>query len=138
MYCLRSNETEWDEETLWRSYIMLTDLEAVFRSLKSELGLRPIFHHKQERSDGHLFITVLAYQLVQVIRRRLHERGEHASWRSLRHILEGQVRITATFRRPDGRALHVRKASRAEPEQRAIYDMLGMNAAPGGIKKMIV
>ena len=138
VYCLRSNETEWDEEALWRCYIMLTDLEAVFRSLKSELGLRPIFHHKQVRSDGHLFITVLAYQLVQVIRRRLRERGERASWRSLRHILEGQQRITATFRRPDGRALHVRKATRAEPDQRAIYEVLGVHAAPGGIKKMIV
>jgi transposase len=39
---------------------MLTDLEAVFRSFKSELGLRPIFHHKEVRADGHLFITVLA------------------------------------------------------------------------------
>ena len=117
---------------------MLTDLEAVFHSLKSELGLSPIFHCKQERSDGHLFITVLAYQLVHVIRRRLHAYGEHASWRSLRQRLEGQVRITATFRRPDGHALHVRKASRAEPDQRALYDMLGINAAPGGIKKMIV
>lgn len=138
VYCLRSNETEWDAEALWRSYIMLTDLEAVFRSLKSELGLRPIFHHKQVRADGHLFITVLAYQLVQVIRRRLHEHGEHASWRSLRHTLEGQQRITATFRRPDGRALHVRKATRAEPDQRAIYEALGIDTAPGGVKKMIV
>ena len=54
------------EETLWRTYITLTDLEAVFRSLKSELGLRPIYHHKTLRTEGHLFITVLAYQLVQV------------------------------------------------------------------------
>ncbi|WP_419610596.1 IS1634 family transposase, partial [Thiolapillus sp.] len=57
VYCLRSSETDWDEETLWRSYITLTDLEAVFRSLKSELGMRPVFHHKEERADGHLFIT---------------------------------------------------------------------------------
>ena len=64
VYCLRSNQTDWDAETMWRSYIMLTDLEAVFRSLKSELGLRPIFHQKQRRSNAHLFITVLAYQLV--------------------------------------------------------------------------
>lgn len=46
-----------------RAYIMPTALEAVFRSLKSELGLRPIYHQKQRRSNGHLFITVLAYQL---------------------------------------------------------------------------
>jgi len=71
VYSLRSNETSWDEERLWRTYIMLTDLESVFRSLKSELGLRPIYHRKEIRSDGHLFITVLAYQFVQIIRRRL-------------------------------------------------------------------
>ena len=50
---------------------MLTDLEAVFRSLKSELGLRPVFHHTEARTEGHLFITVLAYQMVQIVRRKL-------------------------------------------------------------------
>ena len=55
VYCLRTNELNWDEETLWRTYIMLTDLEAVFKSLKSELGLRPVYHHKKHRAEGHLF-----------------------------------------------------------------------------------
>ena len=40
VYCLRSNQTEWDATTLWRTYTLLTDLEAVFRCLKSELGLQ--------------------------------------------------------------------------------------------------
>ena len=93
VYCLRSNETGWDEATLWRTYFTLTDLEAVFRSLKSELGLRPIDHHKPIRAEGHLFITVIAYQLVQVIRRRLCESGENASWVTLRRVLEGQQRV---------------------------------------------
>ena len=103
VYCLRSSETDWDEDALWRTYTTLTDVEAVFRSLKSELGLRPIYHHKPRRADGHLFLTVIAYQLVQVIRTRLRKHGEHASWSTLRRILEGQQRVTATFRRP-GRA----------------------------------
>ena len=106
--------------------------------LKSELGLRPIFHRTHKRSDGHLFITVIAYQLVQTIRRHLGEKGEKASWSSLRSILEGQQRVTATFHRKDGRTLHVRKATRAEPRQRKIYDALGLDPAPGSIKKMIV
>ena len=105
VYCLRSSETDWDESTLWRTYFMLTDLEAVFRSLKSEPGLRPSYHHKPIRADGHLFITVIAYQLVQVIRTRLRQAGENSSWTTLRRILEGQQRITATFRRADGRHL---------------------------------
>ena len=138
VYCLRTNVQDWDEETLWRTYTSLTDVEAVFRSLKSELGLRPIFHRTQGRSDGHLFITVIAYQMVQTIRRRLGEKGERESWASLRAILEGQQRVTATFRRKDGRTLHVRKATRAEPEQQKIFRALGTDPAPGGIRKMIV
>ena len=136
--CLRTNVQDWDEETLWRTYTSLTDVEAVFRSLKSELGLRPIFHRTQGRSDGHLFITVIAYQMVQTIRRRLGEKGEGESWASLRAILEGQQHVTATFRRKDGRTLHVRKATRTEPEQQKIFRALGTDPAPGGIRKMIV
>ena len=138
VYCLRSNQTDWDAEAMWRTYIMLTDLEAVFRSLKSELGLRPIYHQKQERSNGHLFITVLAYQLVQVIRRRLREQQEQRSWCSLREVLAGQQRVTASFRRADGSTLHVRKATVAEPEQRALYEALAVDPAPGGVKKLVV
>jgi transposase len=64
VYCLRTNELSLDAETLWRTYIMLTDLEAVFRCLKSELGLWPIYHSTEIRSGGHIFITVLACQCV--------------------------------------------------------------------------
>ena len=138
VYCLRSSETDWDEDALWRTYTTLTDVEAVFRALKSELGLRPIYHHKPQRADGHLFITVIAYQLVQVIRTRLRAHGEHASWTTLRRILEGQQRVTATFRRPDRRTLHVRTATQAEPEQRAIYDALGIDPQPGGVRKTTI
>ncbi len=52
VYCLRTNQTQWDEATLWRTYAMLTDLEAVLRSLNSELGLRPVFHHNTDRVSG--------------------------------------------------------------------------------------
>ena len=138
VYCLRTNELSWDAEQLWRTYVTLTDLEAVFRSLKSELGLRPVYHRTEGRVDGHLFITVLAYQLVQLIRRRLRQHGISDRWSTLRDILAGQCRVTATFRRADGRILHVRKATRAEPAQLAILQALGSDPSPGGIQKMVV
>jgi hypothetical protein len=137
VYCLRSNELTWDAETLWRTYIMLTDLEAVFRSLKSELGLRPIYHSKEERSEGHLFISVLAYQFVQVLRSRLKDRGIHTSWAGLREILTVQRRVTATFLQKDGRTLHVRKATQPEPELKRLYEALAIEPLPGGTKKLI-
>ena len=142
VYCLRSNETDWSEEKLWRTYTTLTDLEAVFRSLKSELGLRPIYHSKPLRAEGHLFITVIAYQLVQVIRKRLAENGSRgcgsASWTTLRRILGGRQRVTATLKRADGRTVHVRKATRPEPKQQAILDALGIGSSAGGTRKTIV
>jgi len=136
--CLRSNETTWDAQTLWHTYTLLTDLEAVFRGLKSELGLRPVFHHKEDRTEGHLFITVLAYQLVQAIRRKLEAAGQHMSWMRLREILSVQQRVTATFQQRDGRTLHVRKTTSAEPGLRKLYDALDIDAAPGGVQKLIV
>ncbi len=101
VYRLRSNQSDWDKEILWRTCFTLTDLEAVFRSLKSELGLRPIFHHKPIRADGYPFISVIVYQLVQPIRRRLREVGEPASWNTIRRILEGQQRIKARVSHTD-------------------------------------
>ena len=137
VYCLRSNELTWDAERLWRTYVMLTDLEAVFRSLKGELGLRPIFHSKEERSDGHLFISVLAYQFVQVIRRRLKIHDIHLSWAELRNILSVQRRVTARFTQKDGRTLHVRKSTQPAPDLVRIYDALALDPLPGATRKLI-
>ena len=137
VYCLRSNELDWDEEKLWRTYTLLTDLESVFRSLKRELGLRPVFHTKEDRSDGHLFITVLAYQCVQVLRKTLKEHGINERWARLRDILSVQRRVTASFQRRDGRFTHVRKATTPEPALKAIYQALGVSPLPGGTKKLI-
>jgi len=138
VYVLATNEMNWDEERLWRTYTMLTDLEAVFRSLKSELGLRPIHHAKQERADGHLFITVLAYQLVQVVRTQLKQQGIHDSWSTLRTTLSVQRRVTTTFRRRDNKTLHVRNTTEAEPELLTLYNTLGITALPGGTRKTII
>ena len=66
------------------------------------------------------------------------ESAENASWVMLRRILEGQQRVSATFRRWDARTLHVRKATRAEAPQQAFYDALGVGSAPGGVRKSFV
>lgn len=137
VYCLRTNEQDWDEATLWRTYTMLTDLEAVFRCLKSELGLRPIFHRKTDRVTGHLFISVLAYHLVHTLRFQLKAAGIHLSWEGIRRELAGQDRVTVTLKRADGKTVHIRKTTRAEPPQQVIYDALGISDRPGRTEKTI-
>jgi hypothetical protein len=117
---------------------MLTDLEAVFRSLKSELGLRPVYHHLSKRVDAHIFISVLAYHLVHTLRLHLKAQGIHLSWESLRNQLEGQERVTVVLHREDGQICHVRKATRPEPHQQAIYNALGLPSLPGKTEKTLI
>ena len=138
VYKLRTTQITWDDETLWRTYTLLTDLESVFRSLKSELGMRPVYHQLEQRCDGHLFITVLAYQAVQVIRKKLREHGNHQSWASLRATLGQQSRITATFKQRDGKTLHIRQATRPERALGEIYTQLKLSPAPGGTQRLTI
>ncbi len=135
---LRTSSVGWDAERLWRTCVTRTDLEAVLRSLGSALGLRPIHHRRPARSAGRLCLSVLACQLVPVVRQRLRADGETASWTTLRRRLAGQRRVTAVFRQADGRMLYVRKATRAESWQRAIHERLGVDASPGGVRKLVV
>ena len=123
---------------MWKTYATLTDAEAVARSLKSEFGLRPIFHHKQGRADAHLFISVLAYQAVQALRKPMKAANLHDSWMTLRQTLAPVQRTTTSFRRRDGRPLHVRQTASPSPEQVEIYRAMGLTPPLGNLVKTIV
>ena len=138
VYCLRTTLVELDNATLWRTYTMLTNLESVFRSLKTDLGLRPVFHQIDRRVEGHLFISVLAYHFVHTLRLQLKGHGIDDSWETLRETLATQQRVTATLQRRDGRAVHVRKATRPEPHHQKINEILGHSPNPGGIHRVLV
>ena len=119
VYCLRSNQTDRGKPVAHLHHSHRRG--AVFRSLKSELGLRPIYHHKPVRSEGHLFLTVIAYQLVQVIRKRLKQRGDPSSWTNPGRTAAGHGDLPAW-----GWADPARTQGHAgQTDQKAIYDALG-------------
>ncbi len=138
VYCLRTTLVDQDSATLWRTYIMLTELESVFRSLKTDLGLRPVFHRIDRRVEGHLFISVLAYHFVHTLRLQLKARGVNDSWNTLRQALATQRRITVTLQRRDGRAVHVRKATRPQPRHQALGAILKLDPNPGRTHRVLV
>jgi transposase len=70
-YLLRSNLTAEDPAVLWTRYIQLTQIEAAFRSLKNDLGLRPIYHRLDRRVEAHIFVAFLAYCLQVTLKNRL-------------------------------------------------------------------
>jgi transposase len=131
VYCLRSNCLGFKEQELFDLFAMLTDVEDAFRSMKSELGLRPIHHQKEHRSDGHLFITVLAYHVMHTIRIALRREGIHDNWTTIRKALSTHVRVSTTMKRDDGKVIHIRQASRPERSHTKIYNALGLSHRPG-------
>ena len=74
-YILRT-KTDLGEEEIWSIYTMLTRIEDAFRSLKSELGLRPVYHQKEDRVDAHIFISILAYHISHAIEETLRNKGD--------------------------------------------------------------
>ena len=138
VYCLRTNIPDWSEEHLWTTYIMLTEMEATFRSLKTDLGLRPVFHHKEDRVTGHLFITLLAYHLVHTLRYQLKQQGIHLSWDSIRNIMSTQQRITLILPTDDKITIHLRTTTQVEARQKQLYTALGIKADLIGKCKTII
>ena len=138
VYCLRTTLVEQDNATLWRTYIMLTELESVFRSLKTDLGLRPVFHRIDRRVEGHLFISVLAYHFVHTMRLQLKAQGINDSWNTLRQTMATQRRVTVTLQRRDGRTVHVRKATRPKPRHQTLGNILKLDPNPGRTHRVLV
>jgi transposase len=138
VYLLRSNRLDLTEKEFFDLFSMLTDIEDAFRSMKSDLGLRPVYHQKEHRSDGHLFITVLAYHILQTIRVTLRNRQISESWSTIRKVLSSHVRLTTTMKRDDGKVIHIRKSSSPEPFHTRIYDALHLSHRPGKTVKTVL
>ena len=117
---LRTSHTDWEAEKILRTYWRLTDLENTFRQLKSELGMRPIWHNTDARISAHMFITVLAYHAVHLIRTRLRKNDINLRWDSIRNRMEPWRRITTTQQTPTGQQVVVRQDARPSDEAATI------------------
>ena len=135
IYCLRSNCNDLAEQKLWDIYIMLTELEAEFRCLKSELGLRPIYHQTTKRVDSHIFISILAYHVLHMVRYKLKMSGINECWETIRNELRTHTRITSTMTCKDGKKIHIRKTSLPNPRQLTIYRALDILTSPAKTEK---
>jgi transposase len=129
-YFLKTSRQDLDGEELWSLYTTLTMVESAFRSLKSELAFRPVFHSKEYRADSHLFIAVLAYHLLNVIRLKLLDKKIHISWDKLRKMMSTHCLVTTTMKTKKGENIVLRQASEAEYIHRQIYDALGLKCSP--------
>lgn len=128
VYILRTNIAEWTDQALWQTYIQLTEAQAAFRVHKSELAMRPIWHHKADRIKAHILICFLAYAMWKTLQQwQSRARLGH----SPRTILEELSRITAAdivlpLADDPKRELRIRCVVRPEREHQILIDHLGL------------
>jgi len=127
-YLLKTDRGDLSAEEAWRVYVLLTRAEAAFRTLKSPLGERPIFHHKEGRVEAHIFLCVLAYHLLISIEKTFLDQGVHTSWATVRQTLKTHQINTIVLPTDSGLVLRIRKDSTPETAHREIYEKLGLGS----------
>ena len=137
-YFLRTDRTDLSEKEIWEIYTMLNELEDAFRSMKSDLHMRPIFHQKENRSDAHIFITVISYHILHSIRILLKQIGINMGWSDIREQLSTHCRVTNRLKTKEGRTIYVRKCSEPEYFHKTIYRALKLEYIPCKQKKLTV
>ena len=137
-YILKTSRKTLSDEEIWHLYIMLTKVESGFRTLKSELGLRPIYHQKKERCEAHIFITILAYHLLHWIEATLKRQGKSMSWGSVRRVLRTHSYVTIVLPTKQHGTIRIRKPSAAEVFQQELYALLDISCNKLPVTKMIV
>jgi transposase len=125
-YVLKTDRQDLSADEIWRTYMLLTRVEAAFRAMKSPLMERPIFHHLEHRTQTHIFLCVLAYHLLTAIEKRFLDAGVHTSWWTLRQQLGTHQVVTVVLPTGNGKILKIRKATTPEPVHKQIYATLRM------------
>jgi len=125
-YVLRSNVAHWSAEELWRTYVQLYQAEAAFRIHKTELRVRPIWHHKEERTDAHILVCFLAFALWKTLEGWMKQAGLGEGPRKLLDELRRIHCVDVILPLEHGTELRLRCVPRPEGAQAALLDRMGL------------
>ncbi len=126
-YLLKTNRLDLDQHEIWNLYMMLTRVENAFRDLKSHLGLRPNFHQLENRVDGHIFISILAYHLLHSIEYTLRQKGDHSRWATIKRLVSTHRYTTTQLPTVQGPVINIRKPGMPEGIHMDIYQKLNVD-----------
>jgi len=126
-YLLRSNLVAEDPAVLWERYMQLTQIEAAFKDLKSDLGIRPIHHQKADRVEAHIFVAFLAYCLSVTLKKRLQAYAPGLTPKAVLETMAKIQMIDVSFPTTDGRLLVMPRYTEPEPEQKILLHKLKLS-----------
>lgn len=128
-YFLRTNRIDLNDDELWRIYMSLSRIEAGWRDMKSDLGLRPFYHQTDERCEAHILITVLAFHLQRWVEQKMAMAGHAVTFRNVRRLLQTHSYSTICLPTKDGKLHTLRRPGLPDQKQAAVYRDLGIDLA---------
>lgn len=137
IYFIRTNHENMEEKELWDIYNTIREVEATFRCLKSDLNIRPVHHQNDWRIESHIYLTILAYQLVNTIRYMLSKSKIRYDWQNIVRIMSTQNLQTLELP-TETKILHLRKPAKPIQEVKDIYDAAGCKHTQKAVKKYVV
>jgi len=126
-YLLRSNLVGEDAAVLWELYLQLTQIEAAFKTLKSELGLRPIYHQLENRVEAHILVAFLAYALSVTLKQRLQALAPGLTPRAVLEKLATIQMLDVCLPTTDDRWLIMPRYTQPEPDQALMLHQLNLS-----------
>jgi len=138
IYFLRTNLDVNDEVVVWNIYNTIREIENVFRTLKTDLDLRPIYHKNDDAAMAHLHLGILAYWLVNTTRYQLKNNGINSCWKEIVRIGNTQKVITTSGTNTYDKTITVRKCSLPNNALKRIQDILKIDHRPFVKKKSVV
>ena len=130
IYFLRTNMAVEQEAQLWKTYNIIREIESTFRSLKTDLDLRPIYHKNDDATMAHLHLGILAYWVVNTIRYQLKAKGLHHNWKEIKRISSTQKLVTTQAKDQQDKTVEITKCSEPIQDLKQVYELLKYKSYP--------
>ena len=137
IYFIRTNIEQTEEIKIWTIYNLIREVESTFRCLKSDLLIRPIHHQTDERIQGHIYQTLLAYQIVNAIRTKLKEKNIKDDWQNIVRVLSTQT-LNQIQLKTKTKTLIITKPAVPIQEVKNLYQILNYSYSHKIIRKDVV
>ena len=136
-YFLRYSKEILNEEQIWDTYNMSRDVEATFRCLKTDLDIRPIFHQKDAYIFPHIWLGIVAYQVVNYIRLKLKEKDINYSWSTIVEKMQAQQYSLQSVNSKNGK-IYTKLCTRPTADLKEIYSAIAFKERPFVRKSKVV
>lgn len=136
-YFIRTSLAGSDEQTLWKIYNTIREIESTFRCLKTDIDLRPIYHKNDATSMAHLHLAILAYWLVNTVRHELKSQKINHEWRELVRIANTQKVVYSNAKNKMDELIEIKKCSEPSDKLKEIFDALKIKKQPFTKKSVV-